>query len=586
MRIGHRPQVQSMSAESLFETLAGFSVDPLFLWLAVFFITFVLEEGAAAFAVVLALSDHLSLPLATTAVYFGVVTTDIGLYGLGYSARHFKWASRWVDATKVKRAAEWMGPRLLPTVIMSRLLPWMLPPTFIACGFLRLPFKQFVWFASSTGLVWTAIVFGTLLGFGNILLQHQISWTSGGVIVGLIAVLVWKVRAARAHKPASAFAAFYGAGSGAATLDDRPLPATRHRAKRLVCWFERLPAWLFYAPVALMWLMLALRYRSFTLPTAANPSFECGGLVGESKNQAMLQVAPATAKWFAPHVLLTRSLLLDRSAEDLQIALRALASAALAFPVVAKPDRGHQGYGVRPIYTVAELLNYIDAFPRGETIVLQKLVTLQHEAGVFYVRLPGERSGHIFSMNLSAPAQVVGNGVSSLRQLITAAPLVARCRALQLAAQHDRLDSIPRAHEVVVLAFARSLRLGATLTDGRQFVTPTMLAKFDEIADGINDFCFGRFDVRFDRLDEFQRGENFQIVEVNGVGAEANHIWDANTTLRNAYKTLFTQYKLAFHIGHLNRQRGCQPIGVRMLWRFFIKQHRVLKLLQARDSAA
>ncbi len=566
-----------MSADSLFQMLSGFSVDPLFLWFSIFFITFVLEEGAAAFAVMLALSDMLSLPLATTAVYFGVITTDVGLYGLGYSASRFKWASRWIDGAKVKRAGAWMGQRLLPAIIMSRLLPWMLPPTFIACGFLRLPFKRFFWFAATTGLVWTAIVFGALLGFVNVLMHHDVSWQSGLVIVALVALGVWKLRAIGAQKSAATYAVIYG---GSTSVDGLPRAAVALPVKPAICWFERLPAWMFYAPVAIMWLMLSLRYRSFTLPTAANPSFECGGLVGESKNQAMLQVAPEATKWFAPHVLLTRSSAADRSAEELQTSLRALEAAAFDFPVVAKPDRGHQGYGVRPIYCAADLLSYIDAFPRGETMVLQKLVALQHEAGVFYVRLPGERSGHIFSMNLSAPAQVMGDGVSSLRKLILAAPLVARCRALQLEAQRDRLDWIPLAHETVLLAFARSLRLGATLTDGRQLVTTAMLARFDEIADGIKDFYFGRFDVRFERLDEFQRGENFQIVEVNGVGAEANHIWDANTTLRNAYKTLFAQYKLAFHIGHLNRQRGCQPVGARALWRFFINQQRVLKLLQ------
>ena len=578
-----------MSADSLFQTLSGVSVDPLFLWFSIFFITFVLEEGAAAFAVMLALSDMLSLPLATTAVYFGVVTTDVGLYGLGYSASRFKWAARWIDGPKVKRAGEWMGPRLLPTVIMSRLLPWMLPPTFIACGFLRLPFKQFFWFASSTGLVWTAVVFAVLLEFGNVLLQHRFSWPSAIVLAGFFALAVWKFRVARAQKSAATYAAIYGGGAGrGAALDALVLSSAVQPAKPLICWFERLPAWMFYAPVAVMWLMLSLRYRSFTLPTAANPSFECGGLVGESKNQAMLQVAPAAARWFAPHVLLTRPLAADRddSGENLQIALRALEVAGLEFPVVAKPDRGHHGYGVRPVECAADLLNYIEAFPRGETIVLQKLVALQHEAGVFYVRLPGERSGRIFSMNLSAPAQVVGDGASSLRQLILAAPLVARCRALQLEAQRERLHWIPPARETIVLAFARSLRLGATLTDARQLVTPALLARFDEIADGIKDFYFGRFDVRFERLAEFQCGENFQIVEVNGVGAEANHIWDANTTLRNAYKTLFAQYKLAFHIGHLNRQRGCQPVGARALWRFFINQQRVLKLLQRPVASA
>lgn len=577
-----------MSADSLFQTLSGISVDPLFLWFSIFFITFVLEEGAAAFAVMLALSDMLSLPLATTAVYFGVLTTDVGLYGLGYFASRFQWASRWIDGPKVKRAGAWMGPRMLPAVIMSRLLPWMLPPTFIACGFLRLPFKRFFWFTSSTGALWTAIVFAALLGFGNILMHHEVSWAWGLVIVALVAVTAWKLRAISAQKSATTYAAIYGGGTArGASFDALTRPTTARPAKPLICWFERLPAWMFYAPVAVMWLMLSLRYRSFTLPTAANPSFECGGLVGESKNQAMLQVSPETVKWFAPHALLTRASAGDRggsggsgSAEDLQIALRALEAAVLEFPVVAKPDRGHQGYGVRPIYCAADLLDYIDAFPRGETMVLQKLIALQHEAGVFYVRLPGERSGRIFSMNLSAPAQVVGDGTSSLRELIHAAPLVARCRALQLHAQRERLDWIPRASDTVVLAFARSLRLGATLTDGRQLVTPSMLARFDDIADGIKDFYFGRFDVRFERLDEFQRGENFQIVEVNGVGAEANHIWDANTTLRNAYKTLFAQYKLAFHIGHLNRQRGCQPVGARALWRFFVNQQRMLKLLQ------
>ena len=567
-----------MSVESLFQTLTEVSANPLFLWFAVFFIAFVIEEGAAAFAVLLMLSDNLSLPLATSAVYCGVVTTDVGLYGLGYSASRFKWASRWIDAAKMQRASEWMGPRLLPAVITSRLLPWMLPPTFIACGFLRLPFKQFFWFASSTGAVWTAVVFAALLGFGNILLQHEISWTSGCVIAGLLVIVVWKVRAVQAQRSdALGHGVAFAPLAVDAVFGKRTRPSPAWRATTAVCWFERLPAWVFYAPVALLWLMLSLRYRSFTLPTAANPSFECGGFVGESKNQAMLQVAPQAMQWFAPHVLIARSAAAHSSELDVQAALRALATAGLDFPIVAKPDRGHHGYGVCPIYNAVDLLAYVDAFPHGESIVLQKLVALANEAGVFYVRRPGERTGQIFSLNLSEPVQVVGDGVATLRELITSSPLIARCRSFHLAAQSARLDWIPRAHEAVALAFARSLRLGATLTDGRQFVTPSMLARFDQIADGIKDFHFGRFDVRFHRLDEFQRGENFQIVEVNGVGAEANHIWDPHSRLRDAYKTLFAQYRLAFKIGDMNRSRGYRPIGVRALWSYFINQHRVLK---------
>ena len=43
--------------------------------------------------------------------------------------------------------------------------------------------------------------------------------------------------------------------------------------------FKRhIPDRLFYVLPALMWLALSLRYRSLTLPTAANPGMEAGGL--------------------------------------------------------------------------------------------------------------------------------------------------------------------------------------------------------------------------------------------------------------------------------------------------------------------
>jgi len=208
--------------------------------------------------------------------------------------------------------------------------------------------------------------------------------------------------------------------------------------------------------------------------------------------------------------------------------------------------------------------------------MLQQLIPFDGEAGVFYVRPPRERRGQIFSLSLSEPSQVVGDGRSTLRALIIANRCAARSRELHLNAQRERLDWVPRCGESVPLAFARSHRLGATLRDGRQCITPTMLARFDEIADGIHNFCFGRFDVRFRDLDEFQRGEAFQIVEINGVGAEATHIWDPSSHLQDAYRTLFCQFRLAFQIGHMNRERGFKPIGLKSLWHFFIAQHRLL----------
>ena len=47
--------------------------------------------------------------------------------------------------------------------------------------------------------------------------------------------------------------------------------------------WEFWPAWLFYFPVALNYLRLAVKFRGFTLPTAANPGIFSGGFVGTVK---------------------------------------------------------------------------------------------------------------------------------------------------------------------------------------------------------------------------------------------------------------------------------------------------------------
>jgi hypothetical protein len=48
--------------------------------------------------------------------------------------------------------------------------------------------------------------------------------------------------------------------------------------------------------------------------------------------------------------------------------------------------------------------------------------------------------------------------------------------------------------------------------------------------------------------------EGFTIVECNGAGAEATHIWDARVRLLDAYRTLFRQFALLWKIGARNRE--------------------------------
>src|SRR3546814_7224751 len=84
------------------------------------------------------------------------------------------------------------------------------------------------------------------------------------------------------------------------------------------------------------------------------------------------------------------------------------------------------GYGVRLVRGPAELGAYLEGFPAGEAFILQDYVDWQGEAGVLYVRLPGEPAGRIFSLGFRSFPHVVGDGRSTLAELIATDPRTSR----------------------------------------------------------------------------------------------------------------------------------------------------------------
>ncbi len=329
--------------------------------------------------------------------------------------------------------------------------------------------------------------------------------------------------------------------------------------------FEFWPAWRFYPPVWAWLVLLAIRHRGLRLPLLANPSFPAGGLVGESKSQILDLVGGDARQWVAPYIAFDRGE--DDAATAATRARAAMTAAGLSLPVVAKPDLGCRGAGVRPVRDGDQLVAYLAAFPAGHRLLLQQMVDVEGEAGVFYVRPPGAAQGHIFSLTLKHFPHVVGDGRSTLRALILADPRAGPLHHLYFHRHPDRLDLIVAAGERVRLAFAGSHSRGAIFRDGARHITPELTARFDQIARAIPEFHFGRFDVRFGDFAAFQRGEGFRIVEVNGAGAEATHIWDSRMRLRDAYRVLFTQFRWLFAIGAANRRRGFRPDR----WRDFIR---------------
>lgn len=341
------------------------------------------------------------------------------------------------------------------------------------------------------------------------------------------------------------------------TPTDSSAPLRRLASARYPAFRRHIPERLFYVLPALMWLLLAIRYRSLTLPSVANPAMEAGGLWGESKAQGLDLFGPRG------RARLARFVRLPCEAGDeppVGRALSAMAAAGLHFPVVAKPDRGYQGWGVRLIRRAGDLADYLAAQPPGAVILLQELVDLPGEAGIFYLRHPGEARGRIVSMAFVHPPHVIGDGRRDVAALVRADRVLRQNAEIYRDRHPESWRTVPPPGAFHMLTNARSARLGAVYRDALPLVTPRLEALIDRISREIPDFHFGRFDVRFRSAEALGAGD-FRILELNGAGAEMLHIWAGDGTLRRAYAALWRQYRWLFAIGDAMRRRGARPIG-------------------------
>jgi hypothetical protein len=334
---------------------------------------------------------------------------------------------------------------------------------------------------------------------------------------------------------------------------------------------EKMPKWLICLPLAIQWSWLALRYRSVTLPTAANPGITAGGLVGEGKLEYFNAMGATARAATARHVGVANPG--RRSAAELEAVLAAV---GLAFPLVAKPDLGLCGYGVCKLDSMAALRDYAELYPDGETVVLQEYLNHAGEAGIFYARDPASGEGRLIGLALRHYPRVVGDGVSTLLELIGTDGRAARVLSSPAHACGLDLQTVPALGREVRLSTIGSTRVGGLYRDGAALISAELTAAIDAIARDMGDFHFGRFDVRFRSARELSSGFGFTIMEVNGAGSEAIQAWDPDVDLFDGFRMIFAKQRLLFAIGAANRRRGVRPIGPLALVRLNWRQNRLI----------
>ena len=333
-----------------------------------------------------------------------------------------------------------------------------------------------------------------------------------------------------------------------------PMEADTNKA---ISFFEFWPGWVMYLPVVAQWIVLSARHRSMTLPFLANPDLTLSGMTGVPKSELMIQATglckDAILPWITNKVSHKNS---DKQADEW---IEMAEKQGISLPFVCKPDIGCRGFGVKLIKSKEQLSTVIKAYPEGTSLMCQKLARWEPEVGIFYVKDPVTGDGDVISMTSKFLPRAIGDGTSTLGELIENDKRAGQLRHMYYERHKDAWDSIPAKGEKVQLVFSASHSKGSIFRDACDYITPELKKSVVDIMDDLPNFYYGRLDVKYADLASLQKGETLEIVEINAASAESTHIWDRNTKFSTAVKTLLWQYRTLFKLGAFHRKNGRIP---------------------------
>ena len=313
--------------------------------------------------------------------------------------------------------------------------------------------------------------------------------------------------------------------------------------KKIKNW-EAWPFNLIYAPLVPMWVWNIIRSRAFWYFTPSNPKLTFGGLEGEPKREMYdllpLHLYPTTVN-FLPSVPFAEL-------------LSTIKKSNIPYPLIVKPEVGGQGILFRKIDTEAELKHYHSKM-KFEYIV-QQMIHYPMEVSVFHIRYPNNTKGEITGFLQKVPLQVLGDGKSTLHQLLLIHPKGAS-RVEELQVKHAaKWNTILSEGEKYILSYAANHNRGAHFIDLKNEIDDTLVSIFDKLSIDINDFFYGRYDILCTSVADLKAGKNFSILEYNGCGAEPNHFYDTGYTLLGAYKEILKHWNKLYEISFLNAKNG------------------------------
>lgn len=314
--------------------------------------------------------------------------------------------------------------------------------------------------------------------------------------------------------------------------------------------FEFWPSQVIFLPMALMMLIRSIGARSFTFFQSTNPAMENGGLFGYSKS-SILDAFPQQNR--------PKSFLIEFEG-NIELVLNQVRGSGISFPLYVKPNQGERGRGVRCMHAVEEMATYFLSVAHG-AYLLQEEVRKGLEFGVFCIKEPNSLKFKISSLTLKVSLQVMGDGFSTIGDLVRIHP-----RASRYVGEIEGLDLglVPDRGEIVKLSRIGNHSRGAAFLDCNDSINPDLEGVFESICAKVDGFYYGRLDVIVPAWEDLWKPEAIRILEVNGCNSEPIHIYSPGYTYWEALRVIWVHVSLMFRIAIQNSRNDFRSYNWRI----------------------
>lgn len=310
--------------------------------------------------------------------------------------------------------------------------------------------------------------------------------------------------------------------------------------------WEYWPSYMFYIPNLPLAIYLAIKAKNPVFFTATNPAIQNSGNGMESKFET-LQLIPEK---FRPLSVLSKP---TDSFEDV---LTQVKNKQISFPLIAKPDIGFRGLLVKRINSENELKNYLQKYPINT--IIQEFIDYKNECGIFYHRIPGQKSGSITSITLKKYLTIIGDGISTVSELVLSDQRARIYFDIFTNIHGSDMNNIPGKKEAVVMSVIGNHSKGTQFIDGNKLINKALTNALNQLNNHINGWYYGRIDLKYESFKLIENQEQFKILEINGIISEPTHIYDASkNSYFGAVKSIGEHWKMIYQISKVNHdQKG------------------------------